>query len=36
MRNNHFEFGPEVQEEMPFKDISYLELWMPFVQRLRG
>ena len=33
MRNNfvnYFEFGPVVQEEMPFKDISYLELWWPF------
>ena len=27
---NYFEFGPVVQEEMPFKDISYLELWQPF------
>ena len=26
---NHFEFGPVVQEEMWFKDISYLELWQP-------
>ena len=29
MRNNPvklFEFGPVVQEEMSFKDISYLEL----------
>ena len=25
-----FEFGPVVQEEMPFKGISYLELWQPF------
>ena len=25
-----FEFGPVVQEEMSFKDISYLELWWPF------
>ena len=25
-----FEFGPVVQEEMPFEDISYLELWRPF------
>ena len=24
-----FNFGPVVQEEMPFKDISYLELWGP-------
>ena len=22
-------FGPVVQEEMSFKDISYLELWQP-------
>ena len=26
----HLEFGPVVQEKMPFKDISYLELWRPF------
>ena len=26
---NHFELGPVVQEEIPFKDISYLELWWP-------
>ena len=25
-----FEFEPEVQEEMPIKDISYLELWRHF------
>ena len=25
-----FELGPVVQEEMPFKCISYLELWQPF------
>ena len=33
MSNNSvksFEFRPVVQEEMPFKDISYLELWKPF------
>ena len=24
-----FKFGPMVQEEMSFKDISYLELWQP-------
>ena len=33
IRNNSvklFEFGPVVQEEMPFKYISYLELWRPF------
>ena len=23
------EFGPAVQKEMSFKDISYLELWQP-------
>ena len=23
----YIKFGPVVQEEMPFKDISYLELW---------
>ena len=27
---SYMEFGPEVQEEMSFKDISYLELWWPF------
>ena len=30
MRKNsvkYFEFGPVVQKEMPFKYISYLELW---------
>ena len=27
---NYFEFGPVVQEVMPFKGISYLELWQPF------
>ena len=31
-----FEFGLVVREEMPFKDIPYLELWQhsaePFVQ----
>ena len=26
------EIGPVVQEEMSFEDISYLELWRPFVQ----
>ena len=25
----YFEFGPVVQEEMPFKDISNLQLWWP-------
>ena len=24
-----FEFGPVVQEEMQFNNISYLELWQP-------
>ena len=27
---NYFEFGQKVQEEMPFKGISYLELWQLF------
>ena len=27
---NYFEFGSVVQEEMSFKDISYLELWWSF------
>ena len=27
---NYFEFGPVVQEEMPFKGISYLDIWQPF------
>ena len=26
----NFDFGPVVQEEMPFKDISYLERWRLF------
>ena len=33
MRNNssnYFEFGLVFQEEMLFKDISYLELWLLF------
>ena len=25
-----FEFGPVLQEEIPFKGISFLELWQPF------
>ena len=25
----YFEFGPVIQEETLFKDISYLELWRP-------
>ena len=25
----YFEFEPVVQEEMPFKDIPYLEVWQP-------
>ena len=28
--NFFLKFRPVVQEEMPFKDISYLELWKPF------
>ena len=27
---NYLEFGPVVQEEMPLKNISSLELWQPF------
>ena len=37
MRNDSeffFEFGPMVQEEMSFKDISYLELWPPLCSAL--
>ena len=26
---SYMKFGPVVQEEMPFKDISYLKLWLP-------
>ena len=26
---NYMKFGPVVQEEISFKDISYLELWQP-------
>ena len=29
-RGERFEFGPVVQEEMSFKECSYLELWRPF------
>ena len=29
-------FGPVVQEEMPFKGISYLELWQPFCSAERN
>ena len=38
-RNNSvyfFQFGPVVQEEMPFKGISYLELWLPFCSAERN
>ena len=28
--DHYFEFGPVDQEEMPFGDISYLELWQLF------
>ena len=27
---SYFEFDPVDQQEMPFKDISSLELWLPF------
>ena len=30
MRNSNFEFGRVVQEKMPFKNSSYLELCRPF------
>ena len=30
-----FEFEPVVQQEMSFRDISYLELFGPFVQPSR-
>ena len=30
-----FEFGPVIQKEMPFKDISYLQLWWPSCLRER-
>ena len=33
---NYFEFGPMVQEEMPFKGISYLELWQSFCSAERN
>ena len=33
---NHFEFRPVVKEEMPFKDISYLEFWQPFCSAERN
>ena len=26
---DYFEFGPVVQEEMPFKYSSYIQLWWP-------
>ena len=29
---NYFEFWPVVQEEMSFKDMSYLELWRIFIE----
>ena len=29
---SYMKFGPVVQQEIPFKDISYLELWLPFVR----
>ena len=30
---NYFEFGPVFQEEIHFRDISYLELWQPLCSR---
>ena len=32
----NFEFGPVVQEEMPFNYISYLELWQHFCSEERN
>ena len=32
IQGSYMEFGPVVQK-MSFKDISYLELWQPLVQR---
>ena len=32
----YFEFGPDVQGGTPFKNISYLELWQPFLQWSRN
>ena len=29
---SYMKFGPVVQKEMSFKDISYLELWQPLSQ----
>ena len=31
----YIEFGPEITDSVQFKDISYLELWPPFVRRSR-
>ena len=39
MRNNSvklFLIKPVAQEEMSFKDISYLELWQPFAWQCRS
>ena len=36
MLRNYFEFGPVIQEEMPFKSISYLELWQAFCSAQRN
>ena len=33
---NYLKFEPVVQEEMPFKSISYLELWQPFCSGKRN
>ena len=32
----YIEFGPSVTDSVPFKDISYLELWPPFVRQSRN
>ena len=31
-----FEFGPVIQQEMSFKDISFLELWCPICSAERN
>ena len=33
---SYVKFWPVVQEEMSFKDISYLELWQPFCYEERN
>ena len=33
---SYMEFGPVVQKEMSFEDISYIELWQPFVKQTQN